>query len=179
MLKSLAGEGSGRPRFVLVHLPSPHEPMALHADCSLRPWDSYSLGAVGRNNHKGDDLAVRLSADQTACIDSLLGPAITNLVRARPNAVVIVFSDHGPDELLDWDEPDEPGRGTGLRTCSFARTPGLPGLFPDDVTLVNVLPFCSTPISAPGCRFTPTTVLLGTTDRMGASFHTTYPRSDG
>jgi Sulfatase len=164
VLKSLAAEPSSQPRFVLVHLPSPHEPIALQADCTLRPWDSYSLGAVGRDNHKGDDLAVRLSADQTACIDSLLGPAITNLVRARPNAVVILFSDHGPEELLDWREPDEPGEGDRFANMFLARTPGHPDLFPDDVTLVNVLPMLFNAYLGTDLPLHPNDLFYGPTD---------------
>ena len=53
---------------------------------------------------------------------------------------MIVLSDHGPEELLDWNAPAEPGLGDRFANLFWARTPGQPGLFPDDVTLVNVLP---------------------------------------
>ncbi len=140
VLEGLAAETSSRPRFVLMHLPTPHWPVAFQADCTLRPNDGYSLGAVARDNHRGDAVSAKLVADQTACVDALLGAAMANLVRARPNSVAIVFSDHGPEELLDWWDPDEPGLSDRFANMFFARTPGHPGLFPDDITLVNVLP---------------------------------------
>ena len=139
-LSALASEASTQPRFVLVHLPTPHWPIALNADCSLRPTDAYSLGAVGRDNHKGDAMAVGLAADQTRCVDGLVEPVLRDLVERDPGAVVIVFSDHGPEELLDWRKPDEPGLGDRFANLFLARTPGHAGLFPDNVTLVNVMP---------------------------------------
>jgi hypothetical protein len=54
--------------------------------------------------------------------------------------VVIVFSDHGPQTLLSYADPDDRGIETRLANLFAARTPGRPRLFPDDVTLVNVLP---------------------------------------
>ncbi len=62
------------------------------------------------------------------------------MVAARPGAVVIVFSDHGPDELLDWDRPDTLGMDARFNNLFWARTPGQTGVFPPDVTLVNVMP---------------------------------------
>ena len=53
---------------------------------------------------------------------------------------MLLLSDHGPEELLDWRAPDEPGLGDRFANLFWARTPGHPDLFPDDVTLVNVLP---------------------------------------
>jgi Sulfatase len=139
-LAALVREVSSTPRFVFIHLPTPHWPIALNADCSLRPTDGYSLGAIARDNHKGDATAVRLLADQTRCVDSLVVPVVRDLVERDPNAVVILFSDHGPEELLDWREPDEPGLGDRFANLFLARTPGQADLFPDDVTLVNVMP---------------------------------------
>ena len=139
-LSALAREPSSSPRFVLVHLPTPHWPIALNADCSLRPTDAYSFGAIGRDNHKGDATAVQLVADQTRCVDGLVEPVLRDLVQRDPEAVVILFSDHGPEELLDWREPDEPGLRDRFANLFLARTPDHPNLFPDDVTLVNVLP---------------------------------------
>jgi hypothetical protein len=139
-LAALAGETSTQPQFVLVHLPTPHWPIALNEDCSLRPTDAYSLGAIGRDNHPGDATAVQLVADQTRCVDNLVEPVLRDLVQRDPGAVVIVFSDHGPEELLDWRQPGEPGLGDRFANLFLARTPDHPNLFPNDVTLVNVMP---------------------------------------
>ncbi len=86
------------------------------------------------------DRAIAAQRDQTACVDSLVSQALTDVVAARPNAVVIAFSDHGPDELLDWDEPDARGMDDRFSNLFWARTPGRTDVFPADVTLVNVMP---------------------------------------
>ena len=139
-LRALALTPSDRPQFVLAHLPAPHLPFAMQADCSLRPADSYTTGEVGRGGRAGDATAIQVTADQHRCVDSLLGNVMTDLVAARPGAVVILFSDHGPEERLDWWAPEEPGISDRLAVLFLARTPGVDGLFPADVSLVNVIP---------------------------------------
>jgi hypothetical protein len=139
-LEDLAEEPPGRPMFVFAHLPAPHEPFVLNADCSLRGVDGYTTGSSGRGGHAGNEVAVAITRDQATCVDRLLVEAVRRIVTARPQAVVVVMSDHGPDERLDWDVPDEPGLSERFANLFWARTPGHPGLFPDDITLVNILP---------------------------------------
>lgn len=139
-LMAIAHERSPRPQFVFTHLPAPHWPFVFNADCSLRPTDQYTGGSSVRDDHAGDETSVRAAADQTRCVDRLLADAVHELVAARPDAVVIVLSDHGPDERLDWWAPDEPGLRDRMANLFWARTPGREGLFPDDITLVNVMP---------------------------------------
>jgi hypothetical protein len=73
-------------------------------------------------------------------VDSLVGPALASIVAADPGAVIIVFSDHGPQQILSWSDPDDAGTKARRANRFAARTPGHSSLFPDDVTLVNVLP---------------------------------------
>jgi Sulfatase len=140
VLSSLAQSTTSRPQFVFVHLPIPHWPYAVTGDCGLRPADKYSLGSVGRDSHAGDAVSVGVARDQTRCVDSLLSAGLQDLVAARPNAVVIVLSDHGPDELLDWWSPTSSTLRDRMANLFWARTPGHPSLFPDDISLVNILP---------------------------------------
>ncbi len=58
-------------------------------------------------------------------MDHLVGPAVRELVTRDPGAVVIVFSDHGPEALLDWRQPDEPGLGDRFANLFAASTPGI------------------------------------------------------
>ena len=139
-LRAIALQPRVAPEYVLVHLPSPHWPIVFEADCSLRPDDAYTAGADGRGDHAGDATAIRAQADQTRCIDAKVADAIQDLVAARPDAVVIVSSDHGVEEHLDWNAPDPQGMYDRLANTFWARTPGYPKLFPRDVTLVNVFP---------------------------------------
>jgi len=70
----------------------------------------------------------------------MITDALKHIVAAKPSAVVVLLSDHGPEELLDWNAPSEPGLGDRFANLFWARTPGFASLFPDDITLVNVLP---------------------------------------
>jgi hypothetical protein len=58
---------------------------------------------------------------------------VDRITAADPEAVIILFSDHGA--RFDSGVTDE-----YYRTFFAARTPGHEGLFPDDVSPVNVLP---------------------------------------
>jgi hypothetical protein len=139
-LKAIAREPHSNPQFVFTHLPAPHWPFVLDTDCSLRPADQYTWGARGRGYRIGDQASILVAARQTECVDHLLADAAHEIVRARPGAIVIVASDHGPDERLDWSAPVEPGLHDRMANLFWARTPGHEGLFPEAVTLVNVLP---------------------------------------
>jgi hypothetical protein len=140
-LVDLAREpASAAPLFAFVHVPAPHPPMVFEADCSARPLDELTDHVAGEALAPGGDRAIAAQRDQTTCVDSLVSGALGNVVAARPNAVVILFSDHGPDELLDWERPDAHGMDDRFGNLFWARTPGQAGLFPSDVTLVNVLP---------------------------------------
>ncbi len=139
-IKKRASISSTVPQFVFAHLPLPHWPYVLAADCSLRPADEYTLGATGRGNHAGDERSIAVVRDQTMCVDRLLADAVREIVGRKPDAVVIVMSDHGPEERLDWLSPDEPGLRERMANLFWARTPGRTGVFPGDVSLVNVFP---------------------------------------
>ena len=139
-LESLAAEHPAQPQFVFAHLPSPHVPDVFRADCSLRPTDVYTRGAIDRGYRAGDQVAVDAMRDQTICLDRLLQTTIQRIVEADPGAVIVLFSDHGPEERLDWLAPADPGAGDRMANLFWARTPGRQGLFPQDITLVNILP---------------------------------------
>ena len=133
----LAGEAGQVPRFVLVHVPVPHSPYVFGADCLPSTLVVDTPEGIG---HGGNPTTFAAVAAQTACVDQLLVRSIGDLVEHDPDAVVIVFSDHGPDEHLDWSAPDATGLNERSATLFAARTPGREGVFPDDISLVNVLP---------------------------------------
>ena len=139
-LVSAAMAPSSQPLFVLAHVPAPHMPVVFNADCSVRHQDAYTAGSIARDERAGDEVAVRVMADQTRCTDTLLAAAVRDVVEARPGAVVVVLSDHGPEERLDWWRPQEPAIHDRMAITFWSRTPGHPDLFPDDSTLVNLFP---------------------------------------
>ena len=137
-LAAIAREPSDAPRFVFVHLPAPHWPFAFSEDCS--PEGTIAFEGGGEARRGGDARTVEAVRAQTACTDRLLGAAISDLVAAQPDAVTILMSDHGPEEHLDWWSPSPEGLDERSAILFAARTPGHPRLFPEDISLVNVVP---------------------------------------
>ncbi len=134
----LAWSPAPGPQFVLVHLPVPHWPYVFREDCgAMAPAEALETDGGGTGSSPRE---ARRVAAQTMCVDTLLAPAASEIVRARPDAVVILMSDHGPGVGIEKLVPT--ADGLAERSASFfsARTPGRPGLFPDDITIVNVLP---------------------------------------
>ena len=72
--------------------------------------------------------------DEVAAVDDLTLATVRSIVTdSRRPAVIVVMSDHGGrNDLSDQAEM--------LRSLFLARTPGHPGLFPADMTPVNLLP---------------------------------------
>ena len=139
-LKSVAATPSFHPDFVYVHIPVPHWPIVFDARCGFREADEHSFGSPSRRAHAGDAISIGAVADQTRCVDLLLIDAVEAIVEARPDSVILVLSDHGPEERIDWWQPSEPGISDRMSNLFWARTPGRDGLFPDDISLVNVMP---------------------------------------
>ena len=134
----LAAEEDGGSQFVFAHLPVPHSPYVFTEDCtSARPVETPAEG-IGHGG--GSPVVVAAVAAQTRCVDRLVAEAVTSITALDPTAVIIVFSDHGPDAHLDWSNPDVHAVEERSANLFAARTPGRSDLFPDDVTLVNVLP---------------------------------------
>jgi hypothetical protein len=152
-LESLAAESAVHPQFVLVHLPLPHLPFVVTADCAFRPAADeavrplvFRTGTPETAAEAADDFrtgtpeTAAQAADQNRCVDRLLLEPLKAVIDARPNAVVIVMSDHGPFEHLDWFTPNRAGLDERSAILFAARTPGREDVFPEDITLVNVLP---------------------------------------
>jgi hypothetical protein len=127
------------PQLVFAHIHSPHPPFALHregtpapepvkcfpAECSL--WQS----TVGELSLGLDEYRSQLY-DQLAILNEATLNAVGTIVALDPEAVVVIFSDHGLRYSLD--DTDEQ-----FRSFLAARTPGVERLFPDDETAVNIL----------------------------------------
>ncbi len=131
---------STTPLFAFVHMSAPHPPMVFEADCTPRPVDHLTDRVAGEGLGPDGERAIAAQRDQTACVDAIVAQALSDIVAARPQAVVILLSDHGPDELLDWNQPSPRGMDARFGNLFWARTPGETGVFPNDVSLVNVMP---------------------------------------
>ena len=127
------------PTFALAHVFSPHTPFVFNADGSPRPpLDCYpqSCGLttpeLARLGISADEYAEGLTA-QVTYLNDVLVEEIDRLLEADPEAVVILFSDHGA--RYEDGPADE-----HFRTFLAARTPGQGGLFGDDVSPIDVFP---------------------------------------
>jgi hypothetical protein len=134
----LAAQKSARPRFVFAHVPSPHGPWVDQADGSprvmktLETWyfdtpettgmtrDEVIKGYVGQSAYLGKRALAAVEAIQKAS--------------ARP-PVILLISDHGSSLDVTAANPEQ-----RLRNLFAASTPGHPGLFANDLTLIGVFP---------------------------------------
>lgn len=134
----LAKDRSG-PQFVFSHIHSPHVPFVLHLPrgassgaphcwpltCSFWHATIQELGISAVEYRDG--LAAEL-----ATLNELVTTTLTRLTSADPNALVIVMSDHGSRYSIT--DPNEQ-----FKTLFAARTPGATGIYPSDISPVNVM----------------------------------------
>jgi hypothetical protein len=144
-VRSLAAEASDRPRFVFVHSPLPHPPFVVDSDCrAVRGGESlFELGSDGIPRKPASRMAeeIRLTAGQVSCSQRIAIEMVDGILAgAGPDTVVLVLSDHGPETRLERSDPQPDAIHERLANLFAARTPAHPDLFPDDITLVNVLP---------------------------------------
>lgn len=135
-LTALSRQSDGPPRVVLAHLMAPHPPYVFDAEGkNSGPQDCYpvSCGFWTQEWDPPNDLG-RVLLDQVVYIDQAVAETTSEMLqRSRRPPVVIVFSDHG--------HRHDPGNtAEALRTLFLANTPGAPGLFPEDVTPLQVMP---------------------------------------
>jgi hypothetical protein len=139
--RQLAHEAHDRPRFVVVHVPSPHAPIVFAADGSAVPMHDlanfYDDTLTHRTGPRNEELA--RYAGQVSHIDSLALPVVDEILgAATAPPVILVLSDHGSAAGVEWQ--DLKGSDLDERTANLfaAYTPGRSGVFPDDISLVNV-----------------------------------------
>jgi hypothetical protein len=137
---AIAAESHERPRFVFVHVPSPHVPIAFRADGSPRDDDpGISWNASPPRTESDEDRRSR-TFDQVAAIAQMTIDGV-DAVRsaAAVEPVIVVFSDHGTD--IGWDETHPLESDLGERSSSFlaTSTPGHPQLFAEPTTPINII----------------------------------------
>ncbi len=144
----LAAEPHARPRLVLTHLPAPHTPLVFHADGSPRDGE----GMLGYENEApfmvrvGREAWAQGYGGEVRYVDGLALDTVRTIRSADPDAVIVLFSDHGHQWIrFPYGTPDdEPYTEYGdmtqrSRVLLAASTPGRVGVIEDDTTLVNVL----------------------------------------
>jgi hypothetical protein len=136
-LGTVAEERDAGPKYVFAHIVSPHPPPVFGPGGIRRdgwpcfPSDCPFWGPTDRRDDVAELTAIR---DEVAYVDALVLETVRAILAAsaRP-PVIVVMSDHGSREF-----PSD--RAETVRSLFLARTPGHPGLFPNDTTPVNLMP---------------------------------------
>lgn len=138
---AVSREPHGRPRFVIAHVPSPHAPIVFAADGSAVPMsdladffdDTFTHRQVPRPE------ALAQYAGQVSHVDDLALAALDDVLASEPTPpVILVLSDHGSAAGVNWDDLASSDLDERTANLFAAYTPGHSGVFPPDITLVNV-----------------------------------------
>ncbi|NJD27541.1 MAG: hypothetical protein FIA92_04520 [Chloroflexi bacterium] len=134
-LREIAASNRTRPRFVFAHVMSPHAPIVF--DARGGPVGPHPCLPVSCNLWDGR----RAPSDLQPTVEQLVytNNLVVDTVRAIQAdsdvpPVIVVLSDHG-SRHDDVNDPDEM-----LRNLFLGVTPEHPGLFPGDVTPINLIP---------------------------------------
>jgi hypothetical protein len=135
-IERLAAERGGPPKLVFAHILAPHMPVVFTADGSPAeplPCFPSSCSLFDLGDRYGDAL-LPAERGQIEYLNTAVEEVVRRIqARSATPPVIVIFSDHGVRN-------HEADREETLRSLFLASTPGRSGVFPDDVTLVNVLP---------------------------------------
>ena len=137
----LSREPHARPRLVIAHVPSPHAPIVFAADGSPVPMSDLANFFDDTFLHRAGprERALAAYAGQLAHVDAMALAAIDQVLDAETTPpVVLVLSDHGSAAGVDWDNLDASDLDERTANLFAALTPGHSGVFPPDVSLLNV-----------------------------------------
>jgi hypothetical protein len=128
-----------RPKMLFAHVPAPHLPIVFARDGT--PADPRFYG------HTVQELPVTHAEFEEAYTDGLqfLNDQVLDAIdeiqrRSATPPVIVVFSDHGSESRLNWDNAPLSDLDERFANLFAAATPGAPGLYRDDPTPVNLFP---------------------------------------
>ncbi len=127
-----------RPRFALIHLPTPHAPLLYGRHGEPRRVDlqrPHDYDADGQTPQE----QVEQYREQLDYVNQEILSAVDEML-AQPGIepVVVIWSDHG--SLIDLDTDPDLRLSERVSNLFATRTPGQDDLFADNHTLVNTLP---------------------------------------
>lgn len=142
----MAASPSSQPRLIFVHVPAPHQPSVFAADGSgvAVPINADFYNDSGPGRHLTPSAFARAYTAEVQHLNELVLAAVDGIVRASESPpVIVVLSDHGSASDVDWAVTqihDASPQDLHERLSSFfaAYTPGKSGVFPDDISPVNV-----------------------------------------
>lgn len=138
-LASLPMEASNGPSFVLAHVFSPHTPLLFNRDGSPRPVQACYPETCALTSPQADRLGLTKAeygvglAEQILFLNAELLRVVDAIAAEDPDAVVVLFSDHGARFEGQIDNEH-------FETFLAARTPGHDGLLSEEMAMIDVLP---------------------------------------
>jgi MFS family permease len=135
---ALFAEPPESPAFTFTHVMAPHAPFSVEADGSDAPappcYPETCAIFDGQDEGLGwsEDEHWQRMVGHVAHLNDLVIEAVDELLAADPDAVIVIFGDHGMRVAGDPENI--------YRNLLLARTPGHRGLFGEAPTLVNVVP---------------------------------------
>jgi Sulfatase len=137
-VQAFSREERNAPVFMFAHVMSPHPPIVFDAaggrpDTGACYYHGCGWGPKLTQMGLTLDQYVPLLSGQISHLDDRVIETVDAIVADDPNAVILVFSDHGgryEEEITD----------EFFHSLFAARTPGQQDPFPDDMSLTNTLP---------------------------------------
>jgi hypothetical protein len=134
----LAENRPGHPRFVFVHVPSPHPPWVFNADGS--PRQVTNIENIYADDPAGTGLTEdQLKAGYSGAVQAIQGPVLDTIDSIERSSaeppVIILFGDHG-----SWVGARPGDDRLRFLPLLAAKVPGVERPFADDEALVNVFP---------------------------------------
>ena len=155
--RDAADAGGDAPKFVFTHVGSPHLPVIFDRSGEAAPVDVYldPLEVPGSKRAEVDAAYV----EQLAHVNEEALRVIDEILASSPEPpVIIVMSDHGSWLGIGTEYDEHSDLRERFGNLFAASTPGHPNLFPDDVSIGQVLPmlfnaYLGTDIDVPDSRY--------------------------
>lgn len=135
-LGDIAAERADHPRFVFAHVMAPHAPVVFGPAGEPRDgWPCFPVDcSIFYGGQEYGKAVLGAISDQVEYVNARVAKTASEILAlSARKPVIIFFSDHG--HRHDFDDQAEM-----LRILFISSTPDHAGLFPDDVTPVNVIP---------------------------------------
>ena len=145
-LPRIADRGDRDPTLVFAHVPAPHQPAVVGASgepVAVPISANFFADSPTERGEDPDEFADRYRGQLAYLNDRVLDTIDAIVERSSVPPVIVLFADHGSASQVDWTQTEiedaDPARlleRTG--TLFAALTPGRDGIFPDDITPVDL-----------------------------------------
>jgi len=126
------------PRAVFIHVGGPHLPIVFDASGGPAALDVF--GDTAHELAVPHDRFVSAYVAEVEYLNRRVLEAVDELLRRPDHPIIVVWSDHGSESRLDAHDAMKSDFAERFSNFFAARAPGMPRLFPADITPVNIFP---------------------------------------